>query len=234
MAYTYTTYRTALQTMVASQAPDAAFDTILPSAIDYAEQRMYRELDLLVTNVRDYSVTTIPSTRNITIPSEYVTIDGINALTPSGSNATTGVRSPITPVSRDLLDNLWPGNAVTGTPSQFAMITQWELILGPSPDVAYNLEIIGTQRPEPLSAANQTTFLSERLPDLFMAASMIFMSGYMRNYGAQASDPQQGMSWEQQYDLLFKSADTEEARKKFAGSSWSSQPVYPSAQPQRG
>ncbi len=235
MAYTYTTYKLALQTIVVSQAPDIDFDNILPSAIDYASERILRELNLLDTvQVDDTSVITVSGARLIDLPQTFGVINAINIFAPAGSVEATGTRVPLTPVSREVLDTLWPSRIVTGQPSMFSMQDQWTANLGATPDGAYAVEVIGTYRPAPLSATVTTTFVSTYLPDLFLAASMVFMSGYMRNFGAQASDPQMGMSWEQQYDLLFKSAETEEARKHQWAATWSAYPVSPAAQPQRG
>lgn len=234
MAYTYTTYRNALQVMVVTTDADANFDTILPSCIDYAEQRIYRELNLLNTTLVTSTVTTTGGTRTLAIPSTYVVVNEINLITPINTAPAAGTRVPLLPVSRALIDALWPSAIQSGTPEMFCMVDQWSLVLGPTPDDLYYTEIVGTTRPAPLSASNPTTFLSERLPDLFMAASMVFMSGYQRNFGQQANDPQMGTSWEGQYQLLKASADTEEARKHFWASSWSAYPVSPQAQPQRG
>lgn len=235
MALTYTTYRLQLQTLVVSQDPDPDFDNILPGCIDYAEQRIYRELNLLNTVVTDQSVTLTTNQRSVSIPTNIVAVNAVNVITPVGGGYSTGTRAPLTPISRETFDMFWPSNASsTGLPTVYSMTDQWTMMVGPSPDADYELEVIGTTRPLPLSSTNTTTFLTERLPDLFLAASMVFMSGYMRNFGAQASDPQMGMSWEQQYGLLKQSADTEELRKHFWASSWSSMPVSGAAQPQRG
>jgi hypothetical protein len=232
--YTYTTYRTALQTLLASQDPDAAFDAILPSAIDYAEQRIYRELDLISTVTTDTSTFTDVATRLVEIPNRFVVVNDIAIFTPAGSTPDEGSRVSLVAASRSMLDVLWPSAADTGQPQFFSMVDQWSMVLGPSPDGEYQMEIVGTQRPEALSATNDTTFISERLPDLFLAASMVFMSGYQRNFGAQANDPQMGTSWEAQYQALKASADVEEARKHFRASAWTSQPVPAQATPPRG
>lgn len=225
MALTYTTYVAALQTMIASNGIDVSFQTILPSCIDYAEQRIYRELDLLSTVTADTSVTLAIGNRLVAIPNTFIVTNGFNVLTPAGADGNTGTRVPLTSVSRDVIDMLWPGNTVTGPPTMFAMLTQWSVLLGPSPDAAYVLETIGTIRPAPLSAANPATFLATYLPDLFLAASMIFMSGYQRNFSATGNDPQMPVNWESQYGKLLASAETEESRKKYASSGW--QPLSP-------
>lgn len=232
--YTYATYVTALRTLVVSTSPDTDFDAILPSVIDYAEQRIYRELDLISTVFVPTPVTLAPGVRSVAIPNTIVAINDVAILTPAGTTSTTGVRQVLTPVSRAVVDMLYPGNTYVAAPKMFAMQDQWTVILGPSPDAAYALEIVATTRPAALSASNTSTFISERLPDLFIAASMVFMSGYMRNFGAQQSDSAMSASWEAQYVALKGSADTEEQRKYFNAASWSSQPVRSEAQPQRG
>lgn len=233
--YDYASFKTAIQTLCASQALDQPFETIFPSAIIYAENRIYRELDLISTVIEVTPVTAlVAGERSVSLPQTIVAINSISILTPAGSTATTGTRKPLVPVTRDVVDMLWPGVDTRGVPTMFAMIDQWKITLGPCPDDAYATEILATTRPAELSSSNSSTFLSERLPDLFVAAAMIFMSGYMRNFGAQASDPAQAMSWEATYEKLKGSALVEEERKYFWGSSWSSQPISTTAQPQRG
>lgn len=232
--YTYTTYVAALRTMMVTKGIDVPFDTILPSIIDYSEQRICRELDLISTVITDQSTTLTPATRDATIPNTFVVVNSISIFTPAGSAAANGTRKPLVPVSRDVLDTLWPSAADTGEPNMFSMTTQWGMALGPSPDGAYAMEVVGTERPAPLSLTNPVTFISARLPDLFMAASMVFASGYQRNFGGAGNDPAMGATWETQYQALKGSADTEEARKHFRASAWSSQPVPAQAAPPRG
>ena len=232
MSLTYTTYVTTLANLTVYDADDANFVQILPSAIDYAEQRLYRELDLLNTVTRDTGVLST-TTRNFTLPSNngrFVVVNGINVITPSSETIPdSGKRNQLTPMSRDVLDVFWPSTTGATMPTSFAMITDQQIIVGPLPDAAYTLEVIGTIRPTPLSSENSTTYLSLYLSDLLIAASMIFMSGFMRNFGAQADDPKMATSWEGVYTQLFASANIEENRKKFASGAWGSQAPTPIA-----
>jgi hypothetical protein len=235
--YNYTTYTTELANLSAYSLTDPSFVTNLPSAIDYSEQRIYRELDLLATNVSDYSTTLTANSRNVSIPETFVVTDTINVLTPTGSGNTDGTRNPLARVSKEVVNALWPSNTAPATPSiptMFAMIDQWNLIVAPAPDAGYSLEVIGTTRPAPLSSTNPNTFLTDHLPDLFMAASMIFMSGFMRNFSASGNDPGMSVNWESQYEKLLASALSEEARKYGWGASWTTYPASAAAQPQRG
>ncbi len=78
------------------------------------------------------------------------------------------------------------------------------------------------------------TFISEYFPDLFIMASMVYISAYQRNFGRQSDDPQMAQSYEGQYQTLLKSASVEEARKKFEGPGWTSQSPSPISSPTRG
>lgn len=247
MSLDYTTYVAQLSTLTNIPSTDADFQTILPGCIDYAEGRCYRDLDIFVANVRDNSASTTASVRNFNLPTSvgtFIIVDGINVITPASTAPDSGTRIPLQPVSRDFLDMAWPSLTGATVPQYFAYITnntylsggaaQSQVILGPWPDSTYRIEVIGKITPTPLSATNTTTYLTDFLPDLLIAASMIYLSGYMRNFGAQADDKSMAQSWEQQYSQLLQSAATYEARKRWSGASWSSKQPEPAAIPQRG
>ena len=65
-------------------------------------------------------------------------------------------------------------------------------------------------------------------------ASMIYISGYQRNFGRQSDDPAMAQSYESQYQALLKSAVTEEVRKKYESAGWTSESVSPVSTPTRG
>lgn len=235
MSYTYTTYKAAMaELMVVNTVDDADFVAILPSIIDYAEQRIYRELDPLATVVRDSTGSFSVNNRNFTLPTGtgvFVVVESINVITPAGTAADSGTRKPLVETSLDYLDFAWPSSTGATVPISYAMVTQATIAVGPWPDAAYVVEVVGTQRPIPLSATNTSTFLSTSLPDLFIAASMVFGSGYMRNFGSQADDPKMAQSWETQYQTLKGSALVEELRKKGQSVGWTTQSPSPLASP---
>lgn len=233
MALTYATYVTALSELMVIDPTNANFLNILPDIIDYAEQRLYRELDILNTVTRDSSAALTSGNRDFTLPQSigrFVVTNGINVYTPTGGTTT---RNQLIPVSRDVLDAIYPSAVGSDVPSMYAMITDQTVIVGPWPDADYTVEVIGTIRPTPLSATNTTTYLTLYLPDLMVAASMIFAAGYQQNFGAQSDNPQSGSSWESQYEKLLPSAGIEEQRKRYASGAWSSLSPTPIATPTR-
>lgn len=223
MSLTYSQYVDELRRLAVATSADTEFTANLPSVIDYAEQRIYRELDLLSTIVRDSSANATADDRNFTLPSSlgrFVTVQSVNVVTPAGEVITNGTRNALMRTSREYIDFSWPDNeadAATTIPTHFAMITDQTIIFGPPPGDTFNVEVVGTIRPTPLSASNTTTFLTLYLPDLFLSASMVFVSAYKQNFGSQADNPQEAMSWENQYKTQFASANAEEIRKKFGG-----------------
>lgn len=233
---TYATYKTALATLSVVPETDANWLAILPDAIDYAELRIYRDLDLLSTVSSNVNFSTIANASKVQLTQgTFVTLQNVNVITPAGTtNPDQGTRVPLLPVSKEYIQYSWPSATNANVPQYFAMIDERTFSLGPWPDDAYTLEIIGTVRPASLSAGNTTTFISQYLPDLFLMASMIFISGYQRNFGRQSDDPQMAQSYESQYMALLKGATVEEYRKKFSASGWTSISPSPVATPGRG
>lgn len=239
MSLTYAQYITTIANLAVYSESDPDFVQIMPQTIAYAEGRIYRELDLLSTVVRDTSATCTTNSRNFTLPQSlgrFETVNSINIITPASATVTTGTRNPVTATKLDVLDVFWPSEtapAITSVPALFAPVTDQIYAFGPAPGASFPVEVVGYIIPTPLSVSNTTTYLSLYLPDLFVAASMIFMSGFMRNYGSQSDNPQMASSWSQEYEKLFASANVVDVRQKFASSGWTSAQPEPLAQQPR-
>lgn len=236
MSLTYNTFVTSLANMIVVPVGDPGFVTALPNIIDDAEQRLYRELDLLSTVTRATGPLTA-NNRNFTLPTgngNFVVVEQMNVIIPAGITVPDqGMRVPLLPASKEYLDVVYPSVAGAGVPSLFAPINQEEWILGSWPDAAYTVEVVGTIRPAPLSALNQTTFLSQYLPDVFLAAALVMSVGYQQNFSAMGDNPQAGVTWETHVGKLINSAMVEEIRKKFGSQGWSSKSPDPIATPPR-
>jgi hypothetical protein len=172
----------------------------------------------------------------VTIPEGTLVVsEQINVLTPAGTvNPNLGTRNPLLPVTKEFLDAVYGNATSTGVPKYWCPFNDNLFLVGPYPDQQYYVEIVGTYRPASLSSSNTTTFISLYLPDVFIMASMVYVSGYQRNFGRQSDDPAMAQSYESQYQTLLKGAAVEEARKKFEASGWTSQSPTPVATPTRG
>lgn len=233
---TYSQYVTQIATLAVVEPSDPAFQAILPQMITYAENRMYRDLDFLFTSIATTAYGLTAGSRAIAVPAgTFVVPEQINVITPVGtSGPDTGVRNPLLPCTKEFLDQVYNNSQQTGLPQYFCPFDDYTFLVGPYPDASYMCEIIGTYRPNSLSPTNTTTFISLYLPDLMIMASMVYVSGYQRNFGRANDDPQMAVTYESQYQTLLKSALSEENRKKFEAAAWSSQSISPSSTPTRG
>lgn len=233
----YTQLVTDLTTLLVVSPSDTSFQAILPALIDDAEQRIYRELDFLETRTTDSSISFTTNSRNVTLPSTIIVCEGISAITPVSTQPNLGMRNVLEHVSLDFIDSTWPietGGGATGVPAMFAMKTDIIAVVAPTPDGSYVMEVTGTIRPAPISATNTTTWLGDHLPDLLLAACMVFGFGYLRDWGSASDDPQAAVSWEGHYQALKVSAMEEEQRRKSQGNGWTPYSATPQAPPRTG
>jgi hypothetical protein len=243
MSLTYSSFVSEIATITVISSTilvngDNNFQGIIPAATDYAEGRLWRDLDLPAVRVTDTSVTCSSGVRTIALSTTQGTLlvlETVNLFSSAGTTSSNGTRIPLTPVSKAVVDTIYPSatSSNTGLPEYFARVTDTEIMLGPTPDQAYGTEVIATIRPAPLSATNSTTWLSANVPELMIAATMVFMAGHMRDFGAQSDNPQMAQSWETQYNNLLKSMSADSLRMKFQSQAWTSQVPNPAATPPR-
>ena len=214
---------------------DENFRRIVPLMFTYADNRIYRELEFLATTAVTAGALTA-NNRETPLPSTVLVLRQMNVLVPIGYGwARTISRNALEHISPEALDMFWPqghfdpstGTMVpppSGVPQKYAVVgtstatfpqtLSYSIRLMPVPDKAYAVEYFGVIRPALLSATNTETFLSVNYADLFCAACMVFASGYQRDFGAQADDPQKAMSWNGMYEALRASAMLEAGRMK--------------------
>lgn len=207
---------------------DTDFNVVIPAMIEYAEQRIYRDLNFLNTTITDTSVTCTANSRTVALPlsvsgstTGFVTVTSINALSPVGTTSSNGTRNPLARSWQKMIDFLYPTNTSSGAgsiPSIYSVIGSTNpasnagtIFFGPPPGAAFALEITGTVRPTQLSSTNTTTYLTQYFPDLFMAAAMIYATRQSSN-----ATPDAVASRESQYVALAQTAITEQTRARYA------------------
>jgi hypothetical protein len=227
---------------------DAAFNTIVPQMLNYAELRIQRDLDLLPSQTENSTYTLTAGDSILRIPiDDFLIIETIEVTQVSGGKVVNS--TPLIPVSQELIQNCYSGAASAGTPKYFAMVgddfgngadTFNKILLGPQPNFAYTLRVRGTIRTPSLFkyaaagvADTSYTYISAYYPDMLIMASMIYISAFQRNFGPASDTPDSGMTYEKQYQALRLGAISEENRKKFEGSGWSSYSTPTSATPTR-
>lgn len=213
------------------QSPN--FGAFLPRIIEYAEGRCYREIVPLATRTATASAQFQAGLRTLPLigfAPQPVVVEGIAAIYPAGKTPATGQRLQFEMASLDFIDSSWPTESVTVDPSTteeryWCLLDNQTIIVAPTMDKAYTVEATGEFRPAALGSPGVlTTYLSLFYPDVFLAACMISVAGFQRDFGAQSADPQMAVSWEGQYQVLKASAVEEEQRRRGQGMGWTPLP----------
>jgi len=216
------------------QGVDDAFNAIIPQMLNYAEQRIMRDIDLLsAVTSKDYTLTINANMLSVS-SNDFETVQTIAV-------NSAGTVYPMLPVTKEYLQNVYNSSTFTGRPAVFAMYggdastggnTSSIIMMGPTPDDAYSVTITGTvnlptlyQNATTALAGTATTYISTNLPDMLVMASMIYISAYQRNFGRMSDDPAMAQSYEAQYMSIMKATNVVEQRKKFGASAWSSMSI---------
>lgn len=210
--------------------PPPDFAAIIARMIAYAEARIYRRLVFLGQRAANASLTTTASQRFVDITSlvtlatgALMVIEGVSLITPNTQpNPELGTRNPYDVSSLDTMDQTWPQASLVSAPGTVATLEEqaWALkdhktlILKPTPDLAYTMEVTGIFQPAPLSSGNTPTYITTYYEELMVAACMVWAAGHQRDFGLQADDPKIAMSWEKIFtDLLTLAVEEEAARR---------------------
>jgi hypothetical protein len=202
-----------LASYLVEDVTEANFVVALPAIIEQAELRCYRDIDFVATRaVATAVVGLVAGGSTISLPADFVVGEDIR-LTPAGST----VRFRLLQRDPSFLADLWPDAAAwTGgvRPKYWAEEPVGTVIIAPTADAAYAVQVVYRKRPTPLSAVNPDTWLATHCPDLLFAAAMVAASGYTKNFGAKSDNPQQAVSWASTYETALVGARREEGRRK--------------------
>lgn len=171
-----TTYTQLLNDCIA-EAEDTTleFAAYFPRALNNAEERLYRLLDI------DFSEeTTLSSaldTVSISKPANHRVTHNLYLL--SGGEQLRLIKK-----TKSFLKDYWPSTTLNGTPKYYAEDDN-NFYLAPTPDGVYQLPLEYEARPVSLSPSNQTNVLTNKYPDLLFYATMSNLSGFMKDPDAQ-------------------------------------------------
>jgi len=133
---------------------DPNFTVILPQMLNYAELRMQRDLDFLSTQISTTAYSLTANSNTFTIPaSQFIVPQTFEVVNLSGAS------SPLLPVAKEFIQNVYGSGSTTGLPQYFAVYggdtattgnTSQYMILGPIPDSNYGTILTGTVRAQSL------------------------------------------------------------------------------------
>jgi hypothetical protein len=226
---------------------DPSIQSIVPMILNYAELRCQRDLNLLSSETSNtYTLTAGQNVFSLP-PSDFLKVRTLEICQTNNGQVVNA--TPLLFTSKEFIQNCYSGLASANAPQYCAMYgdnfgdeqdSATNILLGPVPNYSWTLRVTGAARQPSLYsnasagiADTEYTYLSQWYPDLLVIASMIYISGYQRNWSATADDTPGAQSWEKQYQALRLGAISEEDERRQNGSAWTAYSTPTSATPTR-
>lgn len=156
---------------------DAATVDMIPTFIMLAEYRCAREVKTLLTV--NYITASFQAGQAVYAkPQRW--LEGVSWNIGIGATAETTNRTPLFLRTYDYIRSYWPNVSTRDVPKFYADYSQTHWIVAPTPDADYPYEVGYYQRPQMLSAENQTNWFTIYAPDLLLYATLLETPAYLR------------------------------------------------------
>ena len=152
--------------------------TITNDFIEHAELRIFRQVDLDVFK-KNASATLTASTPFVTMPGttpttfEFVRFVSIYSASGSLGGLTDNNRIVLQKKDSSFISEYWPNRTSTGIPKYYANYDEDSLLLAPTPNAAYTMDLEYNAQPTGLSSSNTTTWVSNNAPELLLYACLV-------------------------------------------------------------
>jgi hypothetical protein len=151
--------------------------TILDGFIENAEYRIFRDVDS--DNNRRYAVANlITNQRYINTPADLLIIRSAQIVDSDGSSQ---------PDNRDFLQyrdtsfmSEFNPTETTGVPKYYGYWNESEIIIAPTPDATYEIQLNYILKAPGLSATNTTTYISQNFPNGLLYACLVEAYGFLK------------------------------------------------------
>jgi hypothetical protein len=117
-----------------------------------------------------------------------------------------GVRQPILLRKYEYLREYWPNQTATGIPLYYADYDYTHWLVAPTPDIAYNFEVLYYERVQPLDSTNQTNWFTIYAPQALLYGSLLQAMPFLKN------DERTPM-WQAQYSAIMQTLKAEDVSR---------------------
>lgn len=184
----------------AERPNDAKLLTQIPTFVTLAESRIATDLKLLGTQQVVTGAFTIgdPTLEKPAYWRDNVSVNFTNA---------ADERIMLKQRSYEFCRAFWPNETLRGAPRYYADYDYGHLLVVPTPDVAYDLELVYHARLTPLDDTNQQNWISFNVPQLLIYATMLETSLWLKN-------DEKVQLWQAQYEMAKAGLLGEELERK--------------------
>jgi hypothetical protein len=117
-----------------------------------------------------------------------------------------GQRQPVLLRKYEYLREYNPDASVTGVPAYFGDYDYTHWLVAPTPDAAYEFEVLYYERIQPLDSSNQTNWFTIYAPQALLYGSLLQAMPFLKN------DERMPM-WQQNYDLIIQTLKAEDVQR---------------------
>jgi hypothetical protein len=152
---------------------DAAVVAAIPTFITLCEFEIAQEIKTL----GQLQVATATMTPNNPILAKPARWRKTVSMTVTNNNQT----QPVLLRKFEYLMNYWPNSSLTSTPLYYSDTDYQHWYLAPTPDLAYNFEVLYYERIPPLSSTNQTNWLTQYAPNAMLYGTLLQAMPFLKN-----------------------------------------------------
>lgn len=165
-----------LTTMVLSylERNDPATIAAIPTFITLAEFEIAQEIKTL-GQLQVVTAAMTPGSPTVQKPARWRKTVSMTLTNASGQTQPVLVRK------LEYLQNYWPNASQTSTPAYYADSDYEHWYLAPTPDQAYNFEVLFYERIAPLSSTNQTNWLTQYAPNAMLYGTLLQAMLFLKN-----------------------------------------------------
>ena len=170
----------------------------IPTFIMLAEQVIAAEIKFL-GNLTPMTSTLVANQAVIDKPARWHKTVSMNV-------TVAGVRQPVFLRKYEYLREYWSDPTDTGAPRYYADYDYTHWLIAPTPDVAYNFEVLYYERIQPLDSSNQTNWFTIYAPQALLYGSLLQAMPFLKN------DERIPM-WQAQYDKIMQVLKAEDIQR---------------------
>jgi len=147
------------------ESTETSFVANIPTFVQLAEERVYNTVQIPAIRRNQIGTLSIGN-KYLTLPSDWLATFSLAAITP-----VTGVQEFLLDKDVNFIRQSYPNPSDTGMPKYYAIFDDNTLILGPTPDTAYQVEMHYYYYPESIVTAG-TTWLGDRFENVLLYGSI--------------------------------------------------------------
>jgi len=154
-------------------------DTILNGFINDAEFRILREVDS--DNNRRYATANlIASTRFIDVPTDLLIVRSAQIVDSDLADGSTDQNRDFLQFRDTSFMSEFNPTATTGVPKYYSNWDETRIVVAPTPDQTYTIQLNYILKPTGLSSTNTTTYLSTEFPNGLLYACLVEAYGFLK------------------------------------------------------